>query len=207
MNMTNNDEINSTQHSSRTLLANEDTINLPSSIEVNYITISVSEQPISQLPAETVSPENEELDFLFANQLMVIIVVVTGAILIVVFFAVYLRRNIIKFKKYERIEEYVSRYVQKFNAKDIYIMRDPTGGYHGTYEKNLATGSDGENSSTSSDSYSTVEIEFEDPLFWKATASIDYIVNIDQDNDFANGIGLPGQDDDYSSIDSMNYII
>ena len=192
--MTNNDEMDPTQHSSRTLLANE-YANVPGSIEVNYIDVSKDFVDESQFPTETV----------LATQSTIIILAVTGTILIVAFFAVYLRRNIKRFKK----DGTASQYAQRFNAKYTGTMRDAT------YEDNMTTGSDGETTTSSMDSdlYATDEIDFEDEgetnsdrLFWKATAAIDYTVDIDQDDDFANDVGLQGEDDD-SPVDLMDYII
>ena len=154
---------------------------------------------------------------------IIVAVTVTVTIVIAVWLSVLFFRRNIKSKKRKIIERYVSRYAKYGygDATDIDIMRAPTGGYHGTYvyEFNLAQKSDDE---------STVEEEYgdevgdiivetidtkpsipplvvqSDSLFWKATASVDYLDESDEDDDDANAFGLMGDDEEIAdSIDCI----
>jgi hypothetical protein len=218
---------------------NERTLSRDVMLGVKYVKNhpDVSGQPFSTSPADMVEDEgiNAEvtlgvkskikgtdthvglaLNSPSSSQSTIAIFAATSTILIAVsFVALFLRRRMNSKKTIK--SEIVARYVEKFDIKNVHIMRAPTGGFNATYEWDLekkcliqsttishttfrdAFGdediTDKENSARSS-MRSVRSVLSEDSLLWNAISSVDFTKGISS-VEFTND--SDGNDDDYAN--------
>jgi len=177
-----------------------------------------SGQPFTTLPAEMIESAHVglTLNSSSSSQSTIAILAATSTILIAVSFAVLFLRRRINSKKKIR-SEIIARYVEKFDIKDVDIMRAPTGGFHATYEwdleKKCLSQSTAISHTTSRDAFGDEDIRdkensarssmrsvrsvlSEDSLLWNAMSSVDFTKGISA-VEFTND--SDGNDDDYAN--------